>query len=247
MRWRLLAELARSDRQVHELTKLLVRPQNLVSYHLGKLRTAGLVSMRRSSADARRAYYSVDLSHFAAQLGETGAALHPGLRVAADPVSLRRPRAGETPAVRVLFLCTGNSARSQIAEAFTRTRSLGRVAAVSAGSHPKPLHPNAIRVMAEHGIDLGRHRSKHVDLYAGQRFDYVISLCDKVREVCPDFDGRPEVIHWSISDPAATSDGDDASYPAFEAVAADLATRVDFLLAAINDSRSRDPRGRRND
>jgi protein-tyrosine-phosphatase len=149
--------------------------------------------------------------------------------------------------VRVLFLCTGNSARSQIAEAFTRARSLGRVAAVSAGSHPKPLHPNAIRVMAEHGINLGRHRSKHVDLYAGQRFDYVISLCDKVREVCPDFDGRPEVIHWSISDPAATSDADDANYPAFEAVAADLATRVDFLLAAINDSRSRDPRGRRND
>ena len=92
----------------------------------------------------------------------------------------------------MLFLCTGNSARSQMAEALARARSGGLVEAHSAGSHPKALHPNAVRVMRdEHGIDLAGHRSKHLSVFAEQRFDRVISLCDRVREVCPEFPGRP--------------------------------------------------------
>ena len=81
LRWRLLTELARSDRHVQELTGLLDRPQNLVSYHLGKLRSAGLVSARRSSADARDAYYTVDLGRFGELLAQAGRAVHPGLRL----------------------------------------------------------------------------------------------------------------------------------------------------------------------
>src|SRR6266568_3108631 len=85
LRWQLLCELARSDRQVHELTGLLGQPQSLISYHLGKLRAGGLVSVRRSSADGRDAYYSTDLTRCGELLAATGGALHPGLRLVPPP------------------------------------------------------------------------------------------------------------------------------------------------------------------
>jgi ArsR family transcriptional regulator, arsenate/arsenite/antimonite-responsive transcriptional repressor / arsenate reductase (thioredoxin) len=231
LRWRLLGELARSDRMVHELTGLVGQPQNLVSYHLGKLRDARLVSARRSSADRRDAYYTVDLTRVGDLLSATGGALHPGLRLT------RPPRGSAGPGtVRVLFLCTGNSARSQMAEALVRARSGGVVEAYSAGSNPKPLHPEAVRVMREeYGIDLAGQASKHLGVFADQRFDWVISLCDRVREVCPEFPGQPETIHWSVPDPAAGHADDDASYPAFQQTAAELETRIGFLLAALTD------------
>ena len=231
VRWRLLGELARSDRTVHELTGLVGEPQNLVSYHLGKLRDALLVSAQRSSADRRDAYYTVDLARIGGLLSATGGALHPGLR-------LTPPRRGDAvpAAVRVLFLCTGNSARSQMAEALARVRSGGVVDAYSAGSHPKPLHPHALRVMRdEHGIDLSGHTSKHLGEFADQRFDWVISLCDRVREVCPEFPGQPETIHWSIPNPAVGDADDDASYAAFQRTAAELEIRIGFLLAVLTD------------
>jgi ArsR family transcriptional regulator, arsenate/arsenite/antimonite-responsive transcriptional repressor / arsenate reductase (thioredoxin) len=231
LRWRLLGELARSDRMVHELTDLVGQPQNLVSYHLGKLRDAHLVSARRSSADRRDAYYMVDLTRVRQLLAATGAALHPALRLTPAPSHGAVP--GAAP-VRVLFLCTGNSARSQMAEALARARSDGLVEAHSAGSAPKPLHPNAVRVMhGERGIDLAGQRSKHLSVFAQQRFDWVVSLCDRVREVCPEFPGQPETIHWSIPDPAAVPGDDEASYPAFQQTAAELETRIGFLLAAL--------------
>ncbi|HTO09819.1 MAG TPA: helix-turn-helix domain-containing protein [Myxococcota bacterium] len=236
LRWRLLRELARSDRVVSELTGLVGEPQNLVSYHLGKLREGGLVSARRSSADRRDAYYTVDLSRIAGLLSDSGGALHPGLRLAAAP----RAAAALGP-VRVLFLCTGNSARSQMAEALLQSSSGGAIHAFSAGSHPKPLHPNAVRVMRdEHGLDLTSHSSKHLDVFAGQRFDWVISLCDRVREVCPEFPGAPETIHWSIPNPV-TGDADDVSYPLFQATAAELVTRIGFLLAVIGERTQEKP------
>src|SRR6267142_560939 len=142
-------------------------------------------------------YYTVDLTRVGDLLSATGGALHPGLRLTAPA----RGSAGPGT-VTVLFLCTGNSARSQMAEALARARSGGAVDAYSAGSHPKPLHPNAVRVMRdEHGLDLAGHAPKHLDLFADRRFDWVISLCDRVREVCPEFPGHPETIHWSIPNP----------------------------------------------
>jgi ArsR family transcriptional regulator, arsenate/arsenite/antimonite-responsive transcriptional repressor / arsenate reductase (thioredoxin) len=230
LRWQLLRELARSDRLVSELTRLVAQPQNLVSYHLGKLRDGGLVSARRSSADGRDSFYTVDLAQLRALLAATGAALHPGLGLGL-PVGEAAPRpAGAT--VAVLFLCTGNSARSQMAEALVRARSGGTVDARSAGSRPKALHANAVRAMRERGIDIAGQRPKHLDEFAEARFDRVITLCDRVREVCPDFPGDPEPAHWSIPDPAAGGD-DDVTYPAFLATAAELETRVGFLLAAL--------------
>ena len=234
LRWRLLADLARSDRTVRELTHLVDEPQNLVSYHLRKLRDARLVTSRRSSADGRDAYYRADLTRFGSMLSATGGALHPGLRVSPEP-----PPTHQLEPARVLFLCTGNSARSQMAEALAQVRSDGMVAASSAGSRPKPLHANAIRVMREElGIDLSGRTSKHLEVFAEQPFDLVVTLCDRVREVCPDFPGAPDPVHWSMPDPsAAGAEGDDAaSYPAFSAAAAEIDERVGYLLAALAPS-----------
>jgi protein-tyrosine-phosphatase/DNA-binding transcriptional ArsR family regulator len=223
LRWRLMGELARSDRQVRELTARLEQPQNLVSYHLGQLRKAGLVTSRRSAADARDTYYRVDLGRCGRLLAGVGAALHPGLR-------LTPPAApAVTAATSVLFLCTGNSSRSQVAEAMLRQRVGAVVRVRSAGSRPRPVHPDAVAVMAERGIDLSGARSKHVDEFAGDRFDHVITLCDRVREVCPQFPGRPEPVHWSVPDPAQEPDG----RPAFERLVADLTDRIEFLLHRI--------------
>ena len=227
LRWRLLSELARSDRQVRELTVLTGERQSLVSYHLGQLRAGGLVSMRRSSADRRDAYYRIDLARCAELLAAAGAALHPGLRLVPRPPARLRER------VRVLFLCTGNSARSQMAEAFAERLAGDAVTAASAGSHPKTLHPNAVRAMLEYGIDITGRQAKHVSTFAGQRFGCVVSLCDRVREVCPEFPGHPEMIHWSIPDPGHGGGSDAETYPAFRAVAADLHTRIGYLLGRL--------------
>jgi protein-tyrosine-phosphatase/DNA-binding transcriptional ArsR family regulator len=229
LRWRLLRELAHSDRRVGELCELADRRQSLVSYHLRQLRDGGLVSMRRSAADGRDTYYVLDLPRCGELLAGAGVALHPGL--AADPLAGRERRSTQKS---VLFLCTGNSARSQIAEALCERLSAGAVRAVSAGSHPKPLHPNAVRVMRERGIDLAGRRSKHLSEFSGRRFDCVISLCDRVREVCPEFPGGPELIHWSIPDPAREGGSDEETLPAFERTAEELCRRIGFLIAAID-------------
>lgn len=234
LRWRLLRELVRSDRRVRELRVLVGEPQSLVSYHLGQLRRARLVRTIRSAFDARQTYYSVDLSRCAELLAGAGGALHPGLRLATSPADPGRSRP-EAP-TRVLFLCTGNSARSQMAEAQMAERAGDEVVAVSAGSHPKPLHPNTVRVMRAYGIDLAGRPSRHLSEFAGQRFDYVVSLCDRVREVCPPFAGPPETVHWSIPDPSREGDSDAETYPAFQRTAAEIEIRVAYFLELINDS-----------
>lgn len=235
IRWQLLSELARSDRQVRELVALTGQGQSLTSYHLGQLRDGGLVRVRRSSADRRDTYYSLDLVACRDALAEAGMALHPGLRLvpaaltSPPPARGRRPR----PPARVLFLCTGNSSRSQMAEAFLERFGGEGVAAFSAGSMPKPVHPNAVRAMREHGIDIGGRHPKHLSVFTDQAFDYVISLCDRVREVCPPFPGSPRVAHWSMPDPAAVAAAEGSDYPPFVQAASEIKTRVQFLLQAI--------------
>lgn len=231
LRWRLLGELARSDRMVHELTQRIGQPQNLVSYHLGKLRDGRLVSARRSTADGRDTYYGLDLPRFGGLLSAASGALHPGLRLA--PAQRGEP----LPHVRkVLFLCTGNSARSPMAEALIRARSGGTVEAFSAGSHPRPLHPNAARAMREDfDLDIAGHTPRRLDDLAGERFDAVISLCDRVREVCPEFPGHPETIHWSVPNPT-TGEPDAVTWPLFRQAAAELSTRIGYLLARLAET-----------
>ena len=150
LRWRIIAELGRSDCRVGELVSLLGQPQNLVSYLLRELRNAELVSARRSSADGRHEYYRADFFRCRELLGDAGRFLHPALSLIPNTLQVANMHK-RTP--RLLFLCTGNSARSQIAEALVVHRSAGTVEARSAGSDPKPLHPNAVRVVAERGVD----------------------------------------------------------------------------------------------
>jgi ArsR family transcriptional regulator, arsenate/arsenite/antimonite-responsive transcriptional repressor / arsenate reductase (thioredoxin) len=241
IRWRLLKELSHSDHAVRELTVLLGEKQSLISYHLAELRDGELVRSHRSSADARDSYYSIDLVGCRELLQASGTALHPGLRLVPGAAAERSRRARRP---KVLFLCTGNGTRSQIAEALLESLSGGSVDVESAGSNPKPVHPNAVRVLAERGIDIRDRSSKHLDRFVRRRFDHVITLCDRVREVCPDFPGAPDAVHWSIPDPGLEGDSDAATYPAFVRTADELETRIGFLLPAIHLSAIHRPTGR---
>jgi protein-tyrosine-phosphatase/DNA-binding transcriptional ArsR family regulator len=230
LRWRLLAELADSDYRVRELVSLVGHPQNLVSYHLRLLRDGGLVTSTRSSFDGRDSYYHLDLDRCREALADSGAALHPALRQDAAPPPLPvdgRPSTGIT----VLFVCTGNSARSPIAEALLRRHGAGRVAVISAGSRPKQqMHPDAVRVLREtFDIDLSAQRPRDLAAVAGRGFSDVVTLCDRAREVCPEFPQVARRAHWSIPDPASAGSG----YPAFQRTAADIDTRVRHLLPVL--------------
>ena len=239
IRWRLLRELSRSDRRVNELVALVgVRP-NLVSYHLGVLRKHRLVSERRSSADARDVYYRFDHERFRTGFLASGSTLDPAFEGEAEGsrservVSLERPTS--RPKERVLFLCTGNSARSQMAEGILRHLSEGSVDVESAGTRPRGVNPLAVKAL-EPTIDISHQRSKHLDEFIHQRFDYVITLCDRAREECPIFPGHPERIHWSFPDPAQV-EGDQAREAAFRRTASELYTRLRYLLALIEKKR----------
>ena len=227
LRWRLACELAAGDRRVRELVAAVGEPQNLVSYHLKQLRDAGLVTARRSSFDGRDTYYHLDLDRCAAALAGVGPTLHPALAVApAKPVA-------EYPAV--LFVCTGNTARSPIAEALLRHHAGDRVRVASAGTRPGPrLHPNTARVLRDgYGIDMSGVRPRHLHTLTGHRFDYVISLCDRAREAHPEFAHEPRRVHWSIPDPAAAGGADEATYPAYAGLAADVDSRIRHLLPVL--------------
>lgn len=117
---------------------------------------------------------------------------------------------------RVLFLCTGNSARSQMAEGLLRNKAGDRFDVFSAGTRPVGLNPNAVKALSEVGIDISGNRSKSVDEFAGQQFDYVFTVCDNARESCPIFPGGGERIHHSFEDPAAVPA--DQQLPAFRKV-----------------------------
>jgi protein-tyrosine-phosphatase/DNA-binding transcriptional ArsR family regulator len=231
LRWNLVVALARSDHRVHELVRLLDQPMNLVSYHLKQLRDQQLVTERRSSADGRDIYYRLDLDLLRTRYLAAGAALHPALTTH-DSANVDTPDAQPHLTARVLFLCTHNSARSQMAEGILRHLSDGRVAAFSAGSQPTHVHPDAVRAMATIGIDISRQQSKHLDTFAGQSFDYIITVCDRVREACPLFPNDPERIHWSFADPAALDDVE-ARERAFQQITQQLVTRTHHLLTLV--------------
>jgi ArsR family transcriptional regulator, arsenate/arsenite/antimonite-responsive transcriptional repressor / arsenate reductase (thioredoxin) len=231
LRWRLVEELAITDRRVNELGERAGEAQNLVSYHLAQLRRAGVVRERRSSADARDVYYSLDLDGLRFALGRSVEAVLPGLRVVEQKPTIGAPHPDRLS--RVLFLCTHNSARSQMAEAILRHEGEGRVEVASAGSDPRGVHPLALQVLTELGVEGEGLRSKHLSVFAGQPFDYVITLCDIVREVCPAFPGDPEHLHWSLPDPAAVIRSPGAAEAAFRHTAEELATRTRYLLPVL--------------
>jgi protein-tyrosine-phosphatase/DNA-binding MarR family transcriptional regulator len=231
LRWRLVASLARSDYHVKELVAFLEQPPNLVSYHLRRLREGQLVRERRSSADGRDIYYSLDLDRLQQLYVAAGTTIHPAL----GERQVRRATDGErrnAPPTCVLFLCTHNSARSQMAEGILRHLGGRAVEVRSAGSDPASVHPEAVQAMRSLGIDIGAQRATHLDVFHDQRFDYVITVCDRVREICPTFPGDPETVHWSVADPSAVADPEERRR-AFEQTAAQLVTRVRYLVTLI--------------
>lgn len=120
--------------------------------------------------------------------------------------------------IRVLVLCTGNRCRSQMAEGWLRHLSGGDVEVHSAGTRPSVVHPLAVKVMAEAGVDVSGQRSKHVDEYAGQSFDYVITVCDSAKEACPVFPGNVRTVHHSFPDPDAAKGSDEEVIAVFRDV-----------------------------
>lgn len=135
--------------------------------------------------------------------------------------------------LRVLFLCTHNSARSQMAEALLRHHAGDRVEVHSAGSEPGRVHPMAVQVIAESGIDISDARSKSLNQYIGQDFDYVITVCDRANESCPVFPGDPQRIHWSFDDPSAAGGTDSERLQAFRNVRNLLNMRLQTWLLAV--------------
>lgn len=127
---------------------------------------------------------------------------------------------------RVLILCTGNSARSQMAEGLLRELGGGRFGVESAGTRPTQVRPEAVEAMREVGVDISGHRSKSVDEFAGREFDAVITVCDNARETCPVFPARTERVHWSFEDPAAFEGDYPARLDAFRRVRDQIAARL---------------------
>src|SRR5713226_4075609 len=133
----------------------------------------------------------------------------------------------------VLILCMGNSARSQMAEGLLREIAGGRFLVYSAGNKPSKVNPFAIQVMRERGIDISGHRSKHLSEFANQLFDYVITVCDEMAEVCPIFPGRTQRIHWSFPDPAKFVGSDEEKLQVFRHTRDALEQRLTAWLAEV--------------
>ncbi len=143
----------------------------------------------------------------------------------------------------VLFLCTGNSCRSQMAEGWLRHLAGDRFEAASAGTEPSVVNPTAIEVMQEAGVDISGHRSKHVREFSGRRFDTVVMVCDRARESCPVLPGAPALLHWSIPDPAAFRGPAAERLRVFRSTREEILERIRRFLVETGGARTRDSGG----
>lgn len=145
---------------------------------------------------------------------------------------------GAKDRIKVLFLCTGNSCRSQIAEGWARHLKGDMIEPYSAGIHPIGVNPRAIKVMAEAGVDISGQTSKHIDELPGIDFDYVITLCDNAREHCPVFSGRAKVIHKPFDDPYFASGNEEQILTTFRKVRDDIRTFVETMPESLEAENS---------
>ncbi len=132
---------------------------------------------------------------------------------------------------RVLFVCTHNSARSQIAEALLRRDAGDDFEVASAGTEATRVNPYTVRVLGELGVDWSGAQSKTVEGFLGREFDYVITVCDSAREACPVFPGAKRTLHWSLADPSEVDGTDEERLAAFRRTAAEVSERVQALIA----------------
>ncbi len=226
LRWSILHGLSLSDLRAGEIVEFTGRPQNLVSYHLAKLVRSGLVEKSQSSHDGRDHYFHFNRQVLTQRLGEIPQLLGSTLAIS--------QRSRVTSPRRVLFVCTGNSIRSQMAEAFATHHAGHAVKAKSAGTMPTALNPLAVEILAERGIDISRHTSKPFSLFVNQTFDSVITLCDRAREVVPPFGHSSRYIHWSVSDPALSGRSMAEQRRILRRVADDIDVRVVDLLTDLH-------------
>ncbi|HEY4227339.1 MAG TPA: arsenate reductase ArsC [Candidatus Limnocylindrales bacterium] len=134
------------------------------------------------------------------------------------------------PKIRVIFVCTGNSARSQMAEALLRHDAGDRFDVVSAGVSPRGVHPFTIEALAAVGIDISAAKSKPVGQFLGKRFDYVITLCDRARATCPVFPGGSDTLHWGLDDPAEVTGTDAQRRAAFDRTLQEISGRLHAFI-----------------
>ncbi|MCS6937614.1 MAG: protein tyrosine phosphatase [Roseiflexus sp.] len=224
----ILMRLARSDERPTELSNSIKQPLETVAAALADLESAGLITSRMSDVGGER-YYHLDLERFQQRYIRAGGMIHPAL---AQTIAEAEEEAAPRVKPRVLFLCTHNSARSQMAEGLMRAFSHGAIEVFSAGSEPGQVHPMAIEIMDSMRIDIRGQRSKHYEEFIGQHFDYIITVCDRAREACPVFPGLKESIHWSIPDPAAI-ENEAERRRAFHHAATQLANRIRYLQILI--------------
>jgi protein-tyrosine-phosphatase/DNA-binding transcriptional ArsR family regulator len=228
LRWHLVSALSKGDFNVSELQNLVKSSQNLVSYHLGKLKSSKLVNETQSIADGRETYYSLNLRLLQSLFFSLADDIHPALSQSKEDGKKKNER----PA-RVLFVCTHNSARSQMAEGLLRANGGEFVEVFSAGTEPSHIHPLAIQAMEKLKVDISQQRSKDISEFINQKFDYVITVCDRAKESCPIFPGAPEQIHWSFPDPSEVEGDEVKKAKAFYDTALGVSQRINFLLMMI--------------
>jgi arsenate reductase len=177
---------------------------------------APVIAGQRAAIDRQRAdleRLDSELTDLELTIAAAGRARHAKERTMAAPI-------------RVLFICTGNSARSQLAEALLRDFGGADFEAFSAGTEPKDVNPYAVRVLDEIGIDWSGARSKSATDFIGQPFDYVITVCDRARQTCPVFPGNHNTLHWGLDDPAEVEGPDEVKLEAFRRTRTEVATRL---------------------
>ena len=269
LRWTIVGLLVPGDLRTGELVSSTGQAPSLVSYHLARLRDAGLVRVRRSAADGRDSYHALDLDALGQAVADMATRIHPalihpglpgemagpGLRGDVAGPGLRGDMAGSglrgdmadpglqgevagpaadpsgsRTSAQVLFICSGNSARSPMAAGWLNHLGAGRVTARSAGVTPRPVQPLAVAAMAEHGVDISGHQATRVSGLTGHSFTRVVTLCDRARENCGELPAASAAMHWSIPDPARAHPPD---LDAFRATARELHTRIRYLLPAL--------------
>jgi arsenate reductase (thioredoxin) len=142
--------------------------------------------------------------------------------------------------IRVLFVCTGNSARSQMAEAILRGEGGGAFDVASAGTDPQGVHPLTVKVLSGKGYDISGARSRSTAEFLGQPFDYVVTVCDRARESCPVFPGGTRMLHWGFDDPAEATGTEEERLEAFERVLGEVSTRINAFIPVALGDRHRD-------
>jgi protein-tyrosine-phosphatase/DNA-binding transcriptional ArsR family regulator len=233
LRWTIVSLLVAGDLRTGELVARTGQAPSLVSYHLARLRDAGLVSVRRSTADGRDSYHTLDLDAIGGAVAGMASQIHPALlaEAGARPAEAgARPAGPAGPPARVLFICSGNSARSPMAEGWLNHLGGGRVTARSAGISPGSVHPLAVAAMAEQGVDISGHRPTHFSEFADDSFTRVITLCDRARENCGELPRKTATVHWSIPNPAKAHPPD---LDAFRVTTRELRTRIRYLLPVL--------------